>query len=354
MGVYIWRTNCALIQTRDYSYLFTYFLTLSRISSIENLKMAIKLEDYFRTTFEDKLLVKMPEREDDHLTPATRLLEKRREMAEVEQALAAQKEEFQMKMESLQQRREELERKEFQLKESLLKFDKFLKENDSKRARAIKKATDERDLKKTKDKEIDRLREETSHYLKSRGRIQNKLEKHTIFHKYLEKVLETAEEFHEIREVIARYDTLTATHEDLMERDQINQEKMEKERSDLMKYTEEKNNDILSYNNQLAGLQTRLDKAQSQAVKWESKWTHIKNTAAKKTLLLGRIKMATHNLFQLVNRHQKTRRDEVEVEDTTEQLIRIQQYIQDLNQITAEIKRSETMAMSYAGASSSQ
>ena len=48
-----------------------------------------------------------------------------------------------MKMESLQQRREELERKELQLKESLLKFDKFLKENDSKRARAIKKANDE-------------------------------------------------------------------------------------------------------------------------------------------------------------------------------------------------------------------
>ena len=34
----------------------------------------------------------MPEREDDHLTPATRLLEKRREMAEVEQALKSQKE----------------------------------------------------------------------------------------------------------------------------------------------------------------------------------------------------------------------------------------------------------------------
>lgn len=114
------------------------------------------------------LFSKMPEREDDHLTPATRLLEKRREMSEVEQALAAQKEvresldsilnfgfanielidiksmifcctsenyfivqlqEFQMKMESLQQRREELERKEYQLKESLLKFDKFLKVN---------------------------------------------------------------------------------------------------------------------------------------------------------------------------------------------------------------------------------
>lgn len=34
----------------------------------------------------------MPEKESDHLTPATRLLEKRREMSEVEQALATQKE----------------------------------------------------------------------------------------------------------------------------------------------------------------------------------------------------------------------------------------------------------------------
>lgn len=34
----------------------------------------------------------MPEKESDHLTPATRLLEKRREMAEIEQALTTQKE----------------------------------------------------------------------------------------------------------------------------------------------------------------------------------------------------------------------------------------------------------------------
>ena len=45
-----------------------------------------------------------------------------------------------------------MERKEQQLKESLLKFDKFLKENDAKRARAIKKATDEKELCKVKGK----------------------------------------------------------------------------------------------------------------------------------------------------------------------------------------------------------
>ena len=43
---------------------------------------------------------------------------------------------------------------------------------------------------------------------------------------------------------------------------------MEKERGALVKFTEEKNNEILHYNNKLAQLQTRLDRAQSEAVKW--------------------------------------------------------------------------------------
>lgn len=303
--------------------------------------MTLNLEDYFRNTFEDKLLVKMPEREDDHLTPATRLLEKRREMAEVEQALGAQKEEFQMKMESLQQRREELERKEHQLKESLLKFDKFLKENDSKRARAVKKSQDERELRKTKEKDIDKLKDEIDDLTKERDRYQKKLERNSIYQKYMEKVQETSDEFSEIREIIARYDTLVATHLDLLERDQANQDAIEKEKAKLMKFTEEKNNEILYYNNQLAQLQTRLDQAQSRAVKWESKWAHIQNTAAKKTLLLGRIKIATHNLFQLVNKHLKQQTTTVPLENTALQLEKIQMFIQDLTQITTEIKRAE-------------
>uniref|UniRef100_H2Y4L5 DUF4200 domain-containing protein n=1 Tax=Ciona savignyi TaxID=51511 RepID=H2Y4L5_CIOSA len=302
--------------------------------------MTVNLEDYFRSTFEDKLLVKMPEREDDHLTPATRLLEKRREMAEVEQALTAQKEEFQMKMESLQQRREELERKEHQLKESLLKFDKFLKENDSKRARAIKKAQDERELRRSKEKDIGRLQDDIERLSKERGRYQKKLEKNSIFQKYMERVQESTDEFSEIREIIGRYDTLVATHVDLMKRDLKNQDAIEEEKGRLVKFTEEKNNEILSYNNQLAQLQTRLDQAQSKAVKWESKWTHIQNTAAKKTLLLGRIKIATHNLFQLVNKHLKQQAT-VPLENTALQLDKIQMFIQDLSQITTEIKRVE-------------
>ena len=343
---------------------------------------SVQLEDYFRSAFRSKFLVKMPERDEKHVSPATRLLEKRRETAEVEHALSAQKEEFSMKMEGLAQRRQELERKEQQLKQSLQKFDRFLKENDSKKSRALKKAQDERVMIKQKEASIEELKGECKDLELERDRYKKRLEKYIIYQDYLERVLELSDEFSELREVMARYDTLIATHSDLMHREQKNQEIMEREKHKFHKFMEDKNTEILHCNNQLAQLQTRLDKAQSEAVHWESKWTHIQNTAAKKTLLLGRIKIATHNLYQLVARHAKHDQDEEEneadarpgtqegkdkssaqnskeprkpsanlanaagsTEQTAQQLDRIQNFIQDLTQICADIRKQETSAV---------
>merc|ERR1719228_2928000 len=173
----------------------------------------------------------------------------------------------------------------------------------------------------------------------ARSKLQDKLQRHEIFAVFMQKVLDSSEEFSEVREIIDRYNTLVATHLDLLEREQQNQDASEQEKARLVRFTEKKNNQILHYNNQLAQLQTRLDQAQSNAVKWESKWTHIQNTAAKKTLLLGRIKIATHNLYQLVCKHSK---GSIQSSDNTVvQLERIQTFIQDLTVITNEIKRQE-------------
>ncbi|XP_004684658.1 PREDICTED: coiled-coil domain-containing protein 42A isoform X2 [Condylura cristata] len=72
----------------------------------------------------------------------------------------------------------------------------------------------------------------------------------------------------------------------------------------------------------------------------ESRWAHIQNTAAKKTLLLGTIKMATLNLFQIVSKQMKETTT-VSLEDTHKQLDMIQQFIQDLSDIWAEVKKKE-------------
>jgi len=51
-------------------------------------------------------------------------------------------------------REEMLKRKDIELQESLIRFSKFLQDNDAKRVRALKKASDERKTREEKEKEI--------------------------------------------------------------------------------------------------------------------------------------------------------------------------------------------------------
>jgi hypothetical protein len=71
-------------------------------------------------------LRKIPEREEDGLAPSTKLLKDKREIAEVESLLQAKKEDSQLKLETIHQRKEVLQRKQEKIKESLIKFDKYI------------------------------------------------------------------------------------------------------------------------------------------------------------------------------------------------------------------------------------
>ena len=62
----------------------------------------------------------------EHVSPATRLLEKRRQMFEVQEALEAQKQEFNRKEEVFKRREDGLKKKDLELQESLIRFSKFL------------------------------------------------------------------------------------------------------------------------------------------------------------------------------------------------------------------------------------
>ncbi|TPX70847.1 hypothetical protein SpCBS45565_g01435 [Spizellomyces sp. 'palustris'] len=196
------------------------------------------VEEYFRVNMEKKLFIKVPEQEDHDLTPATKLLEKRREMLEVENGLNQQKEEFAMKIESLAQRREELARKETQLKESLMKFDKFLKENDAKRTRAIKKSHEERKTREQKEVEILSLRDNMGKLSSKKDRQLKNVDTNLAYQRYLESVLENVEEFGEVKDIIGRFDTLAATNAELLDRAREAQDKTEKDRMAFLHSTE--------------------------------------------------------------------------------------------------------------------
>jgi multidrug resistance efflux pump len=94
----------------------------------------------------------------DDLAPATRLLDKKREMLEVQETLESQKRDFALREESLRAREEQLQRKNVLLRQSLFKFNKFLHDNDLKRARAERKAAEERRVAAGKEGELVGLR----------------------------------------------------------------------------------------------------------------------------------------------------------------------------------------------------
>ncbi|XP_033618563.1 cilia- and flagella-associated protein 73 [Fukomys damarensis] len=87
--------------------------------------MAVPWEEYFRLAWQEKLR-KTQEQSLDRFPPVLRLLEKRQELADVDRGLQAQKEEFHTTMSALQHRWAQLEQKQQELKGSLVRFDKFL------------------------------------------------------------------------------------------------------------------------------------------------------------------------------------------------------------------------------------
>ncbi|KAJ3073259.1 Cilia- and flagella-associated protein 73, partial [Quaeritorhiza haematococci] len=307
-------------------------------SFMSSMSRPFNMEEYFRLNVEKKAFIKVPEQEEHDLTPATRLLEKRREMLEIENGLAQQKEEFAIKMDSLSQRRDELVRKESQLKESLSKFDKFLKENDAKRTRALRKALEERRLKEQKESEIYQIKDSLNEVTSKKERQAKALETNLAYQRYLESTVEAVEEFSEIKDLLARYDTLAATNAELLERARVAQERMEFDRQIFLHSTEEKNNTVLNYNNEIAKLQTKLEESQLKSAKWQQEWDQALKHATEKSLLLGQIKMATNNLFNIVKSHLNNRLNSTT--DTLVQLDKIQQFILDLTQITAELQEA--------------
>ncbi|XP_066222550.1 coiled-coil domain-containing protein 42 isoform X1 [Saccopteryx leptura] len=302
------------------------------------------LAEYFRLQYGERLLhllQKFPHIEEQSESPSIQLLEKKKEAKIMHHAMLQKKETFQRRMEALNLRWEELGIKEAQLKSHIQKFEQFIQENDQKRIRALKKANKERELRRQRVREVARAKQEIAALRLRHQQLSAKVQDYSVFNKFLERVVETSE-FEEIHEVMARYKTLVSMHYDLMQSAQEGQEKIERAKAKLARYMEEKDDEILQHNNELARLQMRFDRARSDVIIWESRWAHIQNTAAKKTLLLGTVKMATLNLFQIVSKQLKETTS-VSLEDTHKQLDMIQQYIQDLSDIWAEVKKKDQL-----------
>jgi hypothetical protein len=235
----------------------------------------------------------------DHITPATRLLEKRRQMFEVQEALNSQNEEFSRREDAFRRREEGLRRKDIELQESLIKFNKFLQENESKRNRALKRAADERKQREQKEIEIKRYETQLSEKMVEEQTLKAEVEKNFKYQEYLENVVSyLSKDFPEISDVLNRYKTLKDVNKDLNEKQQCDDQTNEKTQRDFLSFRKENENEILNFGNEVAELQVRLEICKNRTMRLQSEIDSFNSEASDKALALGQILSSVSNILE--------------------------------------------------------
>ncbi|KAG9397274.1 protein of unknown function (DUF4200) [Carpediemonas membranifera] len=234
---------------------------------------------------------------DDRTYSATMMLEKRRETFEVEQALEAQKAEYARKLTEFKRKEEELHAKDQELQESLVRFNKFLHDNDHKCVRAQRKIEEEREQVAQKSQEIDDLKQQLAELKLASAELQNGLARLSIHTEYLESVIDHDDEFTEIKDILTRHDTLVATNNDLRQRSASVQKSIEETRAELADLEKARAADVLNLNNRLSVLQQEYEereRAASNAQGFRDAAVELRISRAGQS---GALLMAAENIF---------------------------------------------------------
>lgn len=136
------------------------------------------------------------------LSQSTQLLQRKKEMAAVQLELDKKKDEFLSRMRRCTEREEELAERQDAIKEQVRKFDEFLKENDAKRARALRKAGEEAKIREAREAERVALEAELLRQRAAQGEIEAALRNLERPEQFLARACEHSDYFEDIEAIL--------------------------------------------------------------------------------------------------------------------------------------------------------
>ena len=236
----------------------------------------------------------------DQVSPATRLLEKRRQMFEVDDALISQKEEFIRREEAFHRREDGIRRKDLDLQESLIKFNKFLRENEAKRIRALKKVEEEIKLSEIKDIEIKELNIQLQHIIQIHDNIKLELDKYITYRDYLDDIV-SAGYFHEVSDITNRYKTLKDTNEYLLNKQSSDVQHSDIYRANQLLLRKSKENQVLNNNNKMIEMRYNLEQYSNTNYILQTNLEKNSTIEVQKVLNLGQIFRSIGHIYDRCN-----------------------------------------------------
>ncbi|XP_061587388.1 coiled-coil domain-containing protein 42 like-2-like [Cololabis saira] len=135
-----------------------------------------------------------------------------------------------------------------------------------------------------------------------RGRsqqLQQQVKGCSRFNDFLEQTLPMTQ-FQDVDELTGRLEKMLHIRDELYQKESGAQEQLIQARRKLRKMEEDHELFCLQMNHQVFHLQGELEEASKETQIWERQWNHIQDTAARKMLEAGQIKLATLNLYDQV------------------------------------------------------
>ena len=230
----------------------------------------------------------------DNVSAATKL---RREQMDVQTELDQKRSEYRERMDRVREREQHLAKRRQELQDKLVRFYKFIQENEIKKNRADKKAQAEMKAKEEKHLLIVQLNEDGRRLEQEKQELKDKLHRYQKYQKYLDEVLQQNEEYSDPNDIISRWKTLDGNHKELQARKTYLEQQMEIQRQVLQKKKESKATEILDFTNALANKGKLLEHLHREVTKAQDEIEYSLEKKTSTTKTIGQIKMATQNLY---------------------------------------------------------
>ena len=231
------------------------------------------------------------------ISQSTLLLKKRKEMREVDASLDLMKRDYKKRMDECEQRRLQFEKKQSRMRDQVLKFERFIQENDSKKIRAEAKAKHERLIYMEKSKELQFLNEELLELEQSKGVLYKELESKSRYRTHLEQTVEVEEGYEEVSDLLARYYTLRDSREELLKMNSEEENEADQARVRLDALKTELQNKFLVGNSVIHQYQKKLEDSRDFVKEEEGKTIYQEEKKKSMARESSQVAQSIRNIF---------------------------------------------------------
>ncbi|XP_029685610.1 coiled-coil domain-containing protein 42 isoform X2 [Takifugu rubripes] len=244
---------------------------------------------------------------------------------------------FSKALDNLHQHVQRLQKKVEELEEFSQGVHMFIKDDHIKQVTL--KAVKQQEERREKEATVQGLKERRVQLVQKQQRLQQQVQRHGRYGDFLEEVVKMTK-FEDTQSFMDHVENLLHLREQLSEKEKSAQKDVDNRKKALQTLEDQHHLTSLHMNVQLSRLHRELDEMCSETLTWESKWNHLLEASAKKTLMLVQTKLVSLNLYELIK--DKIEEEEfVDLAETEKQLDKVKMFVHDYSLAWTKLLREQ-------------